>query len=136
MDFAARDTRELEMAVRVTKADGRQISVVPERDLERFGFGISPIAAIEKYRKLRTQEAVEDGREPWDDVVIQVVSDQEAGYVLRSYTIAMSVSFNATRPEVALRRVGQYLIDLANGVEDADGLYGEGLEVTATELQG
>lgn len=136
MDFRTQDERELEMAVRVFKADGTQQAVVPERDLERFGLGLSLNEAIEKYRQVRSDEAIEDGRQDWSEVDIRVVSDQEAGYPLRSYTIALSVSYNATRPELALRRLSRYLHDLANGTEDDSDLYGEGLEVTVNDLHG
>lgn len=132
--FGVAERRELEMHVRIKKPDGRSSCTVAERDLEPYGWGLDPVRSVERYRAARDQEAKQDGRESWGDTAIVVVSDTEQGYPVKGYRLKAEIGVCTTRPQEALRMIGQFLIDVANGVEQQDGLYGEGLELIEEEL--
>lgn len=117
-DFGTQSGRELEMTVRVFKKDGRQLAVVAECELEQYGWGTSPLGALERWRAEQTCRAREDGREPWDDVLIEVRRDEDCGYPIRHYQFTATIGVEATRDQQALRAIGMYLIDLANGKDE------------------
>lgn len=125
LSFNAQDTRKLEMAVRVFKADGRQIAVVCEADLEQYGWGTNPLAAVEAYRQARSAEALSDGREPWDSVQIEVRSDEASGITPSRFCLHMELGLDTTRWQKAMRELGQYLIHLGNGGEKDDRFTGK-----------
>lgn len=124
--FDTTDHRRLDMSVRVHKADGRMIAVVAEADLERHGWGTDPLEAIERYRAERNTDIEQDvalgkpRRESWDHTVIEVHSDEESGYPTRQFMLRAQWGVKSTRSEAALRILGQYLIDVANGVADSN----------------
>lgn len=110
------DRRSVELAVRVFKKDGCVLCKVSEADLERYGWGLDPAGAVERYRETRNQEAVEDGRQDWNSTLIEVTDDEEAGLPTRRFRFSGELAVDTTRPEKALRMMAQILLDAANGV--------------------
>lgn len=109
------------MGVFVTRArTGKKEGVVSEAALERHGWGRDLLGAIESYRAAMG----------WpDDVLIVVKSDEDSNLPRRGFRLRGDIGVRTTRPEKALRIIGQYLIDMANGTENDAGFYGQGIEL-------
>lgn len=119
--FTNNNQRELEMGVFVTRhGTGKKEGIVSESALERHGWATNPLGAIESYRK--------DMGWP-DDVDIIVKTDEESNIPIRGFRLTGDIGVRTTRHQKALRLMGQYLIDLANGTEDGSGFYGNGIEL-------
>lgn len=148
-NFRGERESELEMGVWVLKAKtGKKEGIVSERDLEKYGWGTDPLGSVVRWQEtmnchcdggfIKCEPNEETGVvDPncavcggWpDDVVVSVKTDEESGHPVRGFRIVADIGFRTTRHQKALREIGQYLINLANGCEDDSGFYGQGIEV-------
>jgi hypothetical protein len=135
-DVRVRAGKRTEMHVRVKRAGGTVEAPVPEAALEKHGWGLDPLGAVEAFRAERNREAEQDGREPWDDTHITVVSDTDAGHPTLTYRLQADLLLEATRDQQALRTIGQYLLDLANGLDPASPGFSGRLDLAIVELKG
>lgn len=121
MSFRHENERELEMGVFVTRHNtGKKEGIVSEAALERHGWAADPLAAIERYRESMG----------WpEDVAVAIKTDEESNIPTRGFRLQADIGVRTTRHQKALRLIGQYLIDLANGTEDSTGFYGKGIEM-------
>lgn len=114
------------MGVFVTRAKtGKKEGIVAEAALERHGWGLAIKdgdieAVLDSYRKDMGWD---------DDVEIAVKTDEESNIPTVGFRLRADIGVRTTRKEKALRLIGQYLIDCANGVEDGAGFYGKGIEL-------
>lgn len=120
-DFRGEGESHVDMGVYVTRArTGKKEGIVSERQLEAHGWGVDPLAAIERWRESMG----------WtEDIEISVKTDEESGLPIKGFRLVADIGMRTTRHQKALRRIGQYLIDLANGKDDDSGLYGQGIEL-------
>lgn len=115
-NFGSKEQRRLEMGVYVTPADGSpRYGVVAEEQLEAYGWGLDPLAALQAYR--------EDVGIP-EDVDVRVCTDEESHYPTYTYVLDAHIGVNSTRPQAVLRLLAQYFMDLANGIDSNPGFTG------------
>jgi hypothetical protein len=95
------------MAVFVTKPDGRRYGVVAEEQLEAYGWGLDPLAAVGLYR---------DALGVPSDVDLKVHTDEDSHYPSFIFALTAEIGVRTTRPQKAMREIGQFLIDCANGL--------------------
>lgn len=108
-DFDAKGQRRLEMGVYVTRATtGKKEGVVAEEQLELYGWGLDPLAALNAYR---TALGIPD------DVDIRVCTDEESHYPSYTFDFQAHIQTTSTRPQRVLRELAEYFMNLANGID-------------------
>lgn len=115
-DFLGKDHHGLEMGVYVTRAaTGKKEGVVAEEQLEAYGWGTDPLAALESYRAALAIP---------DDVDIRVCTDEQSHYPTYTYIFSAEIGVRSTRPQRVFRELATYWMNLANGIETNPGFSG------------